>query len=344
MTISVIIPIYKVEKYIQRCLDSVIAQKCDNFDVECILVNDCTPDMSMDIAQKIIDDYTGSISFRIINNVENQGLSCSRNNGLMMAKGEYVFFLDSDDDLTDNCLLCLYKELNRDGCDVDMVIGNSFDFHTNHFWQNMDAPPIFLSNHVDIMKRFLRVEIPMMAWNKLVRRQLLLDNNLFFRPRMIHEDELWSYDLFDVISSVVLIPEITYNYEPNVDSIMSSSSVLIRRVEGCHILVSRMLNTLNKELYVERFFWGVNMYMKSEAIIRTNRLSGEVVSKNKEIRMTLSNKALMDFRLSIFLFLLLTIQPPFGWLIRFGWFRQKYYWLRKIFEKFALIFDVLHPQ
>ena len=68
MVVSVIIPVYKVEQYIQRCLESVIAQECDDFDIECILVDDCSPDMSMDIAKGIIAQYNGSIIFRLLLN------------------------------------------------------------------------------------------------------------------------------------------------------------------------------------------------------------------------------------------------------------------------------------
>lgn len=344
MTISVIIPVYKVEKYIQRCLKSVVAQECDDFDIECILVDDCTPDKSMDIAKDFIDHYSGSISFLFFYNSENQGLSVSRNNGLMMAKGDYVFFLDSDDDITANCLSNLSKRINQNGRVVDMVIGNSYDYHTNHYWLNREGSPILLLNHIEIMRRFLQVEIPMMAWNKLVRRQLLIDNHLLFRPRMIHEDELWSYELFGVIGSVVLIPEITYIYEQNEESIMTSSSNLICRVEGCQILVSKMLDSLCRELYVERFFWGINMYMKSEAHIRTGRLMGEIVLNNRQLCRLMIERSLRDLRLTIFVFLLLTIQSPFCKLIRYRWFRQKYYWIRKLFYKFAIVFDFIHRE
>jgi len=99
MIISVIIPIYNVEKFIRRCLESVIAQECAEFDIECILVDDCSVDMSMVIAKEIIDHYHGQISFHILSNSENQGPSVSRNNGMMIAKGDYVFFLDSDDSI-----------------------------------------------------------------------------------------------------------------------------------------------------------------------------------------------------------------------------------------------------
>lgn len=343
MIISVIIPVYKVEKYIQRCLESVIAQKCNGFDIECILVDDCSPDMSMDIAKGIIAHYIGPISFRIITNSENQGLSCSRNNGLRIAKGEFVFFLDSDDNLMANSLSFLYREIKRYGCVIDMVVGNSYDYDLNRYWLDKNGSPFLLLNHDDIMRRFLQIEMPMMAWNKLVRRQFLLDNNLFFRPSMIHEDELWSYDLYEVVRSVVLIPEVTYLYESHAESITSSSAFFTHRVEGCHILVSKMLITLKQGLYVERFFWGINIYMRSEALIRDGGLVGEVVLTNKKLCRLMLYRSLADFRLSIFVFLLLTVHPPFCNLIRFRWFRQKYNWVRNVFSMVALAFDSFHP-
>ena len=342
MTISVIIPVYNVEKYIKRCLDSVIAQESDDFDIECILVDDCSPDMSMDIAKGIIAQYSGSIIFRLLQNPDNQGLSYSRNNGLMIAKGDYVFFLDSDDDLAPNCLSYLYREINQNGHDVDMVIGNSYDYHSGNYWQKRDGIPSLLLNHDDIMRRFLRVEIPPMAWNKLVRRQFLLDNQLSFRPRMLHEDELWSYQLFNVIRSIVLIPEVTYHYEQNEYSIMNSPTCLIPRAEGCHIIVSCVLDSLCSDLYVDRFFWGINIYMHSEAIIRTERLTGDVVSKSNLLRIAMINRSLVDRRIFIFLFLVLTIQFPFKCLVRFRWFRQNYHRVMKFFRKLALFFDFLH--
>lgn len=342
MTISVIIPVFKVEKYIHRCLESVIAQECNVFDIECILVDDCSPDRSMAIAKEVINHYNGSIIFQILSNSDNQGVSCSRNNGLKIAKGDYVLFLDSDDTLTKDCLQQLYKEIKHNGCVVDMVMGNSYDYHTGVYWLDRDREPYLLLDHHDIMRRFLQVDLPSMAWNKLIRRQFLLDNSLFFRPQMLHEDELWSYDLYNVISSIVLIPNVTYYYRQNADSIMNSASNLIRRSEGYHILISKMLDSLCHDLYVDRFFWGIYMYMNSDTVIRDGGLTGEIVLKNKQLRKIMLYRSLRDCRLSISSFMLLTVFPPFRWLIRFKWFRQKYYWLKKLFEKFAQLFDIFH--
>lgn len=222
-----------------------------------------------------------------------------------------------------------------------MVIGNSYNYIAGHYWLKENTPSLLL-NHSDIMRRFLRVNLPTMAWNKLIRRQLLLDNHIIFRPGMLHEDELWSYELFNVVSSVVLIPEVTYNYERVEDSIMNSPSNLIRRTEGCHMIVSRVLNTLCHDLYVDRFLGGIYIYMQSEAFIRVGKLSGGIVSENKQLRRMMVKRSLVDFRLSIFFFLLLTVVPPFHGLIRLRWFRQNYSWLRKILRRLAIIFDFLH--
>ena len=99
MTISIIVPIYNVEKYIGRCLDSIFVQEYNGVDIECILVNDCTPDNSMDIVAKKLEFYHGKIIFKIKNLDKNGGLCMARNAGVEIAKGEYVLFVDSDDRL-----------------------------------------------------------------------------------------------------------------------------------------------------------------------------------------------------------------------------------------------------
>ena len=337
LSISIIIPIYNVEKYIERCILSVMGQKGIDGIVECILVDDCTPDSSMQIAQQLIDNYHGPILFRIMHNKENLGLSCSRNIGLKIAKGDYIYFLDSDDYISTDCLDLLCKRLTCNDGHVDMVIGNSYDFRHKKYWRNPDGEALLLTDHDDIMRRFLQFEIPMMAWNKLVRRQFLLDNHLLFVPRMIHEDELWSYELYNVVNSVVFIPEITYSYEDNAGSITSSSSNYICRVEAYHKLVNIMLASLKyNNLYVERFFWGIHMYMFSLDLLLHHELPSELKKRNYDLRQKMLNKTLGDGRWAISVFLLLTVFPPFVQLIRFGWFRSHYHVMTSFLRGIAL--------
>lgn len=342
-SVSIIIPVYNVEKYIERCLLSVMGQKDYNGYMECILVDDCSPDGSMLIAQRLIEGYQGPIFFQIIHNPENQGLSCSRNNGLKVAKGDYVFFLDSDDYISTDCLDSLSKRLSyNDGC-VDIVIGNSYYARNNKYWQDRNGVPVLLTDHIDIMRRFLQFETPMMAWNKLVRRQFLLDHNLYFAPRMLHEDELWSYELYDSVSSVVLIPEVTYMYEQNVGSIMTSQSNVHRRVEAYHVLVQKMLESLGRNgLYVDRFFWGIHMYMFSLDMIHHHELPSNLKKDNIYLRRKMIRRSCSDGRLAIAVFLLLTVFPPFNQLVRFGWFRSHYHTVTSFFKSIAYKCDRIH--
>ena len=86
--VSIIIPIYNVAQYIKRCIDSVLIQECVDCDIECILVNDCTPDDSMEIVRSMMDDYHGEIHFVICNHDKNKGLSAARNTGILVATGD----------------------------------------------------------------------------------------------------------------------------------------------------------------------------------------------------------------------------------------------------------------
>ena len=342
-SISIIIPIYNVEKYIERCLLSVMNQEGFDGDIECILVDDCSLDRSIQIAQTLIEHYHGPIRFQILHNHENQGLSCARNNGLSCAKGDYIFFIDSDDYISKDCIQSLSRQLSLYDGVIDLVIGNSFDNMNGKYWQELGTTPSILRDHIDIMRRFLQIEIPAMAWNKLVRRQFLNEHHLLFEPQMVHEDELWSFQLFDVVKNVVAIPDVTYSYEQNANSIMTSHAYLYRRIEAYHILVHKMLDSLgNRELYVEKFFWGIHMYMLAEDMMYRNEQSRESVNKFCELRRQMICRTVRDGRISIFFFLLLTIIPPCANLVRFRWFRHKYHVMTTLFKKLALTFDFMH--
>ena len=124
--VSIIIPIYNVEKYVAECLNSVISQTYDHSKIECIIVDDCTPDLSMVIVDEIIGKYNGEIVFNIIRHEHNQGLSAARNTGIEAATGDYLYFIDSDDYIYPKSLELLLnasKEYNK----PDVVVGNYYD-------------------------------------------------------------------------------------------------------------------------------------------------------------------------------------------------------------------------
>ena len=99
--INIIYPVYNVEKYVEKSFESIINQTYKDFEV--IIINDCTPDRSMDIIYELIEKYKFE-NYRVINHEKNKGLSIARNSGLDIANGEFVFFMDSVDFLEINCL------------------------------------------------------------------------------------------------------------------------------------------------------------------------------------------------------------------------------------------------
>lgn len=115
--------VYNVEKYVAECLNSVISQTYDHSKIECIIVNDCTTDDSMDIVYEIIKKYDGGMSFIICRHEHNEGVSAARNTGIELAKGNYIFFIDSDDYIYPNSLELLLNASKIYGYS-DMVVGN----------------------------------------------------------------------------------------------------------------------------------------------------------------------------------------------------------------------------
>ena len=171
--ISIIIPIYNVEKYVAECLNSVISQTYDHSKIECIIVDDCSPDKSMEIVNEIIREYDGDMAFITCRHEHNQGLSSARNTGISIATGEYLYFLDSDDYIYPNSLELLMEGIgiNRD---IDMVVGNFFNERINKPQMNIHNNEILKS--IDLLY-FGKMENKS-AWNNLIKRKLFSMHNL----------------------------------------------------------------------------------------------------------------------------------------------------------------------
>ena len=123
MNVSVIIPIYNVEQYIEECIASVAAQTYKDFDI--IAINDCSTDSSLEILRECIDKYNSPKDrISIIDHERNRGISAARNTGILHSTAEYVYFLDSDDTITPDCLEKLVKASLQHGKSMDMVVGN----------------------------------------------------------------------------------------------------------------------------------------------------------------------------------------------------------------------------
>nr|WP_319271818.1 glycosyltransferase family 2 protein [uncultured Draconibacterium sp.] len=227
MKISIIIPVYNVEDYIERCFESVKNQSYSS--IECIFVDDCSPDNSIQILQKLIATYIGKIEFQLVSHKINKGLSEARNTGTEYAKGEYIYYLDSDDEITSNCIEELYK-LVRKYPKIDVVQGNTQTIpqpNRNNDWRNISLKdfPEYVNNSSWIKQRcFKHPKIPVNAWNKLVRKDFILDNSLFFRPGIIHEDVHWMFYVTKHIHSIAFTETYSYIHYIVPNSIMRSNN------------------------------------------------------------------------------------------------------------------------
>lgn len=221
MKITIVIPVYNVEAYIEDCLKSVAAQTYKG-DIECIIVDDCTPDGSCTIIEHFIKDYDGAIEFKLLHHTVNRGLSAARNTGIDAATGEYVYFLDSDDEITPDCIELLAAPLKKEK--YDFVIG---DYTT--IGHRKGIPPLMLEDNTklkdeDIRNSYLSGQWYVMAVNKLCNIEFIRKEKLNFKEGLINEDEIWSFQLACTAKSMYVVKKETYKYKIRISSIMGTQN------------------------------------------------------------------------------------------------------------------------
>lgn len=211
ISVSIIIPIYNVEQYIDQCITSVLNQTYKEYEV--ILVDDYSPDESFKKAQELIENYAKEkdVNFKFVKHHKNRGLSAARNSGLKVATGDYVYFLDSDDEITEDCIETLVKNCNSG--EIDAVIGGfRVVGNPNSLWNSYVFKDLYIYGNKEIVNYYVSGQLYVMAWNKLVRRDILLKNKLFFLEGVIHEDNLWTFLLVNNIHSLKTLSHTCYLY------------------------------------------------------------------------------------------------------------------------------------
>ena len=212
MKVSIIIPIYNVAPYIERCLLSVLNQTYHN--IEIILIDDCGSDNSIGIAIELIKKHKAENKTKIIFHECNKGLSAARNSGINASTGEYIYFLDSDDELVQNCIELLIKSAIK--YKTDFVIGN-YEIIGAKLSIGMPLNNIFTNDK--ILTSYQKGEWYEMACNKLLKKEFILKNNLYFKENLIHEDLLWSFMIACFANSMSVVNTKTYLYYIRKDSI-----------------------------------------------------------------------------------------------------------------------------
>lgn len=214
MLVSIIIPIYNVENYIEECLESVYQQTYPQ--IEVILVNDCTPDNSMEIANTIINKYKDKYPTTIINHKHNKGLSEARNSGMKIAKGEYIYFIDSDDAIMPNVITLLAKvALNHKN--LEMIRGSYNSGNTFIPTHRIEIKEEILFKDDRAKREFISIPY---IWNILCKRSFLINYHITFNSNIrFAEDQFFGYSIAKNLSFMAKVPHAIYFYRQRENSL-----------------------------------------------------------------------------------------------------------------------------
>ena len=294
MKISVIVPVYNVSAYIVNCLKSIVQQDYSE-SFECILVDDCGTDNSIELAKEFIAQYSGIVDFSIVTHEHNRGLSAARNTGINLATGDYILFLDSDDELNPNCLSMLSSPIKKES--YDFVFAN---YQAVCDWTDMNIPlqipegPILGQNNIADCYHWGWFST---VWNMLISRRLVLQNSLFFVENLLHEDELWTFQLACVADSMYVVNDRTYKYYiRGVGGNIMQDLWSRRHVEAyCQVAQQmasflRSRNIYHNDNLCKVIEWvkyrAVNLSMSSDSFIETYRIYKRLMSFECELPIT----------------------------------------------------------
>ncbi|MCF6279262.1 MAG: glycosyltransferase [Flavobacteriaceae bacterium] len=245
MILSIVIPVYKVEEYIEKCVLSCSNQDISKSDYEIILVNDGSPDNSL----KICEQLANEIENITIISQENRGLSGARNTGLRNAKGEYVWFVDSDDWVEENSLQSIISAIETYKSDIywlghDVVANNKV---LDTFIPNALDKPItgefFFKNH--LKNQFY-------IWKFVYKRAFLLDNNLTFYEGILYEDLEFTPRALHVSKTCYTLPLVYYHYLMRDGSIINN--VKPKNIKDRFFICKRILNTIENTKISKNYY------------------------------------------------------------------------------------------
>lgn len=241
--VSIIVPVYNVQQWLNKCIDSLISQSYKN--IEVLLINDGSTDRSGEIC----DEYSSKDSRIKVIHISNNGQSVARNKGLHISKGEYVLFIDSDDYLCDREIIKKFVNiLNNSKC--DFIYTSYCRFNDGNENEITEILPINLTNKDIENKLGKNILADLITQNsfhhapylKVCRRDFILKNNLYFREGYYHEDVEWSFKVFYYAKKIVIYNDSWYMRRMRENSTITS----IDEKSICKRLCDRL--TLAEEL------------------------------------------------------------------------------------------------
>lgn len=312
--VSIIIPIYNVEAYIRESLLSALNQTFQS--IEYILIDDCSTDHSIEIVQSVLYEHPRGRSVHIYRHEKNSGLSVARNTGMKKATGEYIFFMDSDDEIIPDCIEKHYNAICKNNADftiANICLVGANSVHIKDFSKDCV--------NEDLLSSFCLRKWNVSACNKLYSSSFLLKNNLLFQKGLLQEDVLWSYHLCLYSAKAAWIKDKTYIYKVRGGSITRSKNNS-QRIESMLFILNSMMDdwktgTVNS-IYRNEFACLINFYRFNTALLLLN-FSGNIKQAHYYYNLLKSNhlNSLENnsyyfrlLKLPFFLFLIF-IYPPY---------------------------------
>jgi len=300
--ISVGMPVWGVEKYIRRALLSILNQDFDNMEV--IVVNDCTPDRSIDISKEIISCHPKGHLIRIIDQPHNMGCWAARNRILEEAKGKYILLIDSDDYFAEGAIPALYQEAERTGAEITYgsisVVNENGELLPNSGVQGIRQKD-FVLNGKDKLASYANdsiheLKLHNFIWNNLIRADFIKKNQLRFRETKFWDDVLFNADMQPLVESACFLSKITYNYVIRDDSLSNYQSREVinmdeirQHISNQQYLKTQSLSLKGKPYYETRVTKMMfNMFYTIIGIIRNQAKLSEKINK-AEIRQAMQH-------------------------------------------------------
>lgn len=280
LKVSIIVPIYNVEKYLEECLKSILLQSFKNY--ELILINDGSTDLSKSIVEKFWKD-----SRVIYVEQENKGLSEARNRGIEEAKGDYITFIDSDDwisnEYLENMISCAINE------DADIVSMSYCQIKGKEKKERRRYYKVFETNCADSLFGFYDNNY---AWGKLIRTSIVKNNHIRFPAKMRYEDVGTMYKIYDHCQKIVVSDKGKYYYRVRENSITSKRTIndVMDKISFLKEMNSYCLNDKYRfwELYISVKAFGsmADLYKVSNLNINTrNQLQKEIYRLTPSVKL-----------------------------------------------------------
>ena len=247
--VTISIPIFKCEEFLERCLQSVLNQTYKNLEVT--LINDKTPDNSVQIAEEFIQKH-GLQNWKIYHLEENSGLSVVRNKGIDMAQGKYIFFLDSDDTITPDCIEILVdiSEKTKAEMTISQLECEQQETGKKSICIKINAEEEVIEGNDNVLRAFCSGKLVTYAVNKLFIVDYLRQNKLYFVRGLFAQDELWAFHLVLKMNKIAINKGVTYTYFLHKKSVIHNRGK--KNFDNWFTIGQYIDKELKKELSAER--------------------------------------------------------------------------------------------